>query len=173
MELTQALLSLTKAAESRRISRKSLREATEMIANQIVENARRGDEIAVDGHTFEVRRLQCYGSQGGGWPLCHWFADSNDLIMDGSSIISEPQTSEQIDSNLVYVRNGGGYMLTKPGYDEDMRGGDYNCFVAGPETRQKFAELASKVIAAFAELYAKQAEAAKAATDSIARLAAK
>ncbi len=128
-DLASALVSLGKAATTRRISRKSLKESTAVVADAIVRQLRSGDRItlcrgAVPGALLVMRdplpadvEIVAYEAAAITWPVSQWASIDNrpaegfphpegDIaLVRGAAVLDEVQRANWHDgSNLHYPR---------------------------------------------------------------------
>ena len=164
MELTQALLTMTKAAESRRIARKQLKEAVAAVVAAVVENARTGDEVYISNYgKVEVIRPWYPGKQGPGWTTQYHRADEKTLLGPGG--ILRDVAEDWHDGHNTQLAIATFYRDREDcGFENcDMR-------LADSAALAEFCANAAAIIAAFAALYAEQAVRAAAAADAVAKL---
>ncbi len=162
MELTQALMQMTRAAEGRRVARKQLREAVELCVAAIVENTRTGDSIRVTNWgTVTVVRPYHTGSQGSGWHGVTRRADRKTLVLNHRWVVADVADDwtdghNMIRANAIFAA------------DAEMQD-EYR--LATPEVLADFAAHAGEVVAEFAALYQREADEAAAAAAQVATLA--
>lgn len=159
MDLTTAIIEMSKAAENRRVARKSLVDATELVAKKIVEEGRAGDAVTVDGVTYAIQSLQYPCSQ---WENvgCTYVGRANTMLA-GDTVLLDSRSGE-FDGNNMHHPKG-----------LFFRGEDDRLPWSGPAVRRTFAGHAGAVVAAFAAMYAEQAKPMAESAASISKLAIK
>jgi len=166
MDLTTAIIAMSKAAESRRVARKQLIEATELVAKKIVEEGRAGDAVTVGGRTYKIEALSYSCSQ---WSNVDHTATGKDntLIVSGvGEFALLDSRSGQWDGNNMH-RPTGCFYRGSMRYEDDAQLIPW----ATPAIRQAFAAHAADVITAFAKLYQAQAKPMAEGAASISKLA--